>query len=61
MVKLNKEQAKHLADTLRVVAVAEFGYFGYAGLNGKEWGMVAISTVAFILIEYLAFRSLEAA
>jgi len=30
---LNNEQAKYLAELLKITAVAEFGYFGYRSLE----------------------------
>lgn len=37
-MQLNDEQAKHVAETLRIIAIAEFGFFGYTGgLTGCLW------------------------
>ncbi|WP_145930813.1 hypothetical protein [Acidihalobacter prosperus] len=60
-MKLNQEQARHLADTFRIVAVAQFGFFGYHGL--VEWnthGFTLLwSTAVFIVSEWLAVRLLK--
>lgn len=54
-MRLNGEQAKHVAETLRIVAVAEFGFFGYtAGLERHDWWLMAASLLSFTLIEYAA-------
>lgn len=58
-MELNKEQAKHLADTLRVVAIAQFGYFGYDSLKVGMWPMVAVSFLLFVALEFLALTALE--
>ena len=50
-MQLNDEQAKHAADTLRVVAIAQFGFFGYAaGLERRDWWLMVASSLVFIFI-----------
>ena len=50
-MQLNDEQAKHAADTLRVVAITQFGFFGYAaGLERRDWWLMVASPLVFIFI-----------
>jgi len=59
-MRLNNEQAKHVADTLRVAAVAEFGFFGYTGgLEHHDWLLVLLSVCIFVLIEGAAVLTLR--
>lgn len=46
-MRLNPEQAKHLADTWRVIAIGEVGFFGYHALKhpSANWQMLVWSTV----------------
>ena len=54
-MRLSDEQAKHIAETLRIVAIAEFGFLGYtAGLKRHDWWLMAASSLSFILIESVA-------
>ncbi|RCN59035.1 hypothetical protein [Acidiferrobacter thiooxydans] len=51
-MQLNDEQAKHIADTLRIASVAEFGFFGYTGgLERHDWLLVFLAVTIFVLIE----------
>lgn len=57
-MQLNDEQAKHVADTLRIVAVAEFGFFGYTGgLEHGNWFFVAAAGGAFALLALAALST----
>ena len=59
-MRLNNEQAKHIADTLRIIAVAEFGFFGYTGgLEHGDWLFVALSVGVFALLEWAAILTLR--
>lgn len=53
-MKLNNEQAKHLADTLRIIAVAIFSLFGYNGVMHREWLQISLSTLIFCWLEAMA-------
>ncbi|MHB8408284.1 MAG: hypothetical protein ACYDHY_09400 [Acidiferrobacterales bacterium] len=52
-MKLNKEQAKHLAGTFRVIAIAQFGFFGYHGLIkwATQWETFVWSAFLFAGLE----------
>lgn len=58
--RFNDEQARHIADTLRVAAVAEFGFFGYTGgLEHRDWLLALLSACVFVLIESAAVLTLR--
>lgn len=54
MSKLNREQAKHLAETARIVAVAQFAAFGYTSLSDHQYLLTPMSAVLFAEIELVA-------
>ena len=59
-MRFNDEQARHIADTLRIAAVAEFGFFGYAGgLEYHDWLVALLSACVFALIESAAILILR--
>lgn len=58
-MKLNREQAKHLAETLRIVAIAQFGVYGYHGITGGLMGNVIASAFLFVYLEFVAVFLLE--
>ena len=60
-VRINKEQAKHLADSFRIVAIAQFGFFGYHGLVNwsTQWATFVWSAAVFIMCEGAAIWFLE--
>lgn len=53
---LNRKQAEHYADTARIIALAQFGIFGYHGIIHlhTHWYALVWSTVTFVVIEALA-------
>lgn len=59
--KLNRDQAKHLAGTFRVVAIAQFGFFGYHGLMewSMQWPSFVFSALCFIGLENAALWTLK--
>lgn len=60
-MKFNHEQARHLADTCRVIAIGEFGFFGYHALKhpSADWRMLAWSTVVFVVLEIASIWTLQ--
>ena len=59
-MQLNNEQAKHIADTLRIAAVAEFGFFGYTGrFEQRAWLLVFLAIIIFALTESAAVLILK--
>ena len=55
-MSINKEQAVHLAETLRIVALAQFGFFGYTALKhvDKHWFILLWCSVWFVYLELCA-------
>lgn len=47
---MDKEQAKYIADILKIVAVAQFGYFGYKSLESPDHATFYVSCVVFVLL-----------
>lgn len=58
-MNLNKEQAKHLAETARVVAIAQFAAFGYTAVVNQQYSIAMLSTLWFVAAEWLAVMLLE--
>lgn len=60
-MRLNKEQAKHLADSTRIVAIAQFGYFGYHGLVEWKghWFTLVWAVFTYVAFEWFAVRLLQ--
>ncbi len=58
-MRLNKEQTKHLADTLRAVAFAQFAAFGYVAMKEESYTIFVISAVLFVFLEVVAVVILE--
>lgn len=56
---MNKEQARHLAGTLRAVAFAQFATYGYVAFQQEIWVSVVISALLFVWLEVLSFLSLR--
>lgn len=54
---MNSEQAKHLANGLRMLGVAQFALYGYTGLTASQtdWLVVGFSGLVYALLEGLAF------
>jgi hypothetical protein len=52
--KLNHEQAKHLAETARLIAVAQFAAFGYTSFVNDQYLLTILSTVIFAELELVA-------
>ena len=56
---LNSEQAKHLAETARLIAAAQFAVFGYTSIHEHRLFITLISAALFVEIEWLAVLLLE--
>ncbi|HQU15473.1 MAG TPA: hypothetical protein PLO69_05130 [Gammaproteobacteria bacterium] len=56
MFNLNRQQAAHLADTIRIVAFAEFGFFGYHNLLRWPiyWYVLVWAAMVFLVAEAIA-------
>lgn len=58
-MRLNKEQSKHLAETARIIAIAQFAAFGYTAVVNQQYALAIFSTVWFFAAEGLAVLLLE--
>jgi len=56
---LNNEQAKYLAELLKITAVAEFGYFGYRSLESPDHAMFYVAAFVFVLLVALGISVLS--
>jgi hypothetical protein len=56
---LNNEQAKYLAELLKITAVAEFGYFGYRSLESPDHAMFYVAAFVFVLLAALGISVLS--
>ncbi|MDP2787004.1 MAG: hypothetical protein Q8O79_02875 [Pseudomonadota bacterium] len=48
---MNKEQIKKLSDTLTIMAYGQFGVFGYEAFKRDTWSVLALSVLAFVLLQ----------
>ncbi len=57
---MNAEQKKHLASVLNVVALAQFGFYGYHALvtHPVNWVTLTESAIEFVFLEFLAIVAL---
>ena len=46
----NNEQAKYISEIIKIVAIAQFGYFGYKSLETPDHAIFYISGVVFIAL-----------
>ena len=58
-MKLNKEQSKHFATSLRAYGIGQLAAFGYAGIQTSDWTTVIVSGIILIVLEFIALRSLR--
>jgi hypothetical protein len=56
---MNKEQAQHIAGTLRAIAFAQFATYGYVAFQQEVYSGVGISALLFVWLEVLSFLSLR--
>ena len=60
LFRLNNAQRRHLAGTLRIIAVAEFGYMGYSiGIKDSAWILFVIGVALFFILEASSLRLLR--
>jgi len=52
--RLHREQSKHLAETARLIAVAQFSVFGYASVTDEQYLLAILSIVIFVELETVA-------
>jgi hypothetical protein len=47
---MDKELAKYIAEILKIVAIAQFGYFGYRSLESPDHAAFYVSGFVFLLM-----------
>jgi hypothetical protein len=60
MLKLNSDQNKHIANSLRIIAMAQFTAFGWSAYNNHEAFVLIVSSLFYLYIEFLALTFLGA-
>lgn len=50
-MKLNQEQSKHLATSLRAYGIGQLAAFGYVGIQVSDWYSVIISAIISLSLE----------
>lgn len=51
MSKLNENQVKHISNSLRVIAMAQFATYGYNALQTNNFKLAFISMCVYVGIE----------
>lgn len=61
MATLNQEQARHAANSLRVIGMAQFAAYGYGELQSDAMniGILMASALVYIVLEALSLRLLR--
>lgn len=54
MLKLNNDQAKHIANSLRIIGMAQFAAFGWSAFNDKILSILLLSSIIYLYFEFLA-------
>ncbi|BBP46300.1 hypothetical protein THMIRHAS_16730 [Thiosulfatimonas sediminis] len=47
---MNENQAKYIAETAKLIAIAQFGYFGYKSLETPDHALFYVSCGVFIML-----------
>lgn len=47
---MNIEQSKYIAEILKIIAIAQFGYFGYRSLESPDHAAFYVSGVVFLIL-----------
>ncbi|NOZ37590.1 MAG: hypothetical protein GXP11_05890 [Gammaproteobacteria bacterium] len=60
---MNIEQSKHLANSARIIGMAQFAAYGYKAMNAHPVDQFWLlgSAVFYVAVEVIAFRLLERA
>ena len=61
MYKVNKDTAKHAAQTLRIMGIAQFIHYGAVAFNTDDWETFLLSGGVFLLMEFLGGFVMEKA
>lgn len=57
---MNAEQRKHVANSLRIIGMAQFASYGYLAIDTDNWVKAVVSGVVYITFELYAVRLLKA-
>ncbi len=56
---MNNKQIEYIAEVIKIVAVAEFGYFGYNGLQANDFYTVFFSALIFAYLVWIGVVFLD--
>ncbi len=56
---MNNDQLKYIADAAKMVATAQFGYYGYTALQSGDRFWVILSAILFVNIIYFGVEVLS--
>ena len=51
---MNENQRKHIANSLRIIGMAQFASYGYFAIGSNEWDLVLMSGFAYVILELIA-------
>jgi hypothetical protein len=55
----NENQNKHIANSLRIIGMAQFAHYGIQGMTDGDVTKIMLSAVAYVIIEFLAIYELK--
>ncbi len=55
----NENQSKHIANSLRIIGMAQFAVFGYPALMQGDWYRFLVFGIAYVLTEAIAYTVLH--
>ena len=55
---MNTEQRKHIANSLRIIGMAQFAAYGYLGLQENDWLQVTVSALTYLGLEAFSIKVL---
>ncbi len=56
---MNENQRKHVANSLRIIGLAQFASYGYLAIGTGEWLLAFVSASAYVGLEVVAFFVLK--
>ena len=59
MKNRNENQSKHIANSLRIVGMAQFAHYGYIGMQDGDTIKIYSSAVVYFVMEVLAYFVLK--
>jgi len=58
---MDKELAKYIAEILKIIAIAQFGYFGYRSLESPDHAAFYVSCFVFFLLTAIGAAAIAVA